>query len=126
MKKAVAVLLAVVALACAAAASANAASDPRVPGLQRQVTRLQQQMRTLVTVIVHDEDLATCRAVYQSHFNYGVLNIFNLMLGSPQIADQTGSDNGACSRVGISPPARRLAGVMPLQALYPLALPPGL
>ena len=93
------------------AAASGTARDPRVPALQRSVSvlaakvgALQAQVNQNATVINHEIDLATCRWTFQSHFNYGVLNIFAALIGSDGYADQTPSDNGACQRVGINPP----------------------
>jgi hypothetical protein len=108
---------ALTALICAGTGFATTtARDPRVPALQRQVASLTQQVNSLrnvvngnATVLNQAIDLSTCRFVYQSHFNYAVLNVFNALLGNPQSADPTPSDNGACARVGITPPRRTLA-----------------
>jgi hypothetical protein len=117
-------IIAVVVAALSITATAAAASDPRVPALQRKVAQQQRQIATLTNAVLHDEDLATCRAVYQSHLNYGFLNLFSIMLGYPQVSDTTPSDNGACQRVGIQPPSRRSlqARLDPFGSLVTLAL----
>ena len=84
-------------IAAGSATAAPQARDPRVPALLQQVARL-------TNALVFEHDLGTCRWTYQSHFNYGVLNIFALMIGEAQTADATPSDGGACSRVGMNPP----------------------
>lgn len=87
---------------------AQAASDPRVPALQRKVA-------ALTKAVLYDEDLSTCHWTYQSHINYGFLNLFeDLIYGAAQTADSTPSDKGACQRVGMNPPAYRSAASVKL------------
>lgn len=100
MKAVVALIIAALVLIPAAATAASAAKDPRVPALQREVKALQAQVSHNATALNQEMDQSTCKWAYQSHFDFGVLNIFALMLGQPQIADTTGSDNGACARTG--------------------------
>lgn len=106
------------------AAAAPSARDPRVPTLQRQVRSLQTQVTELqnvvnnnATVLNRAVDLADCRFVYQFRFNVAVLDIFAAMFGAAPYSGGFPSDNGACARVGISPPTRLLAGRSPLTAL---------
>lgn len=116
MSKLLILLAVIAALIAVVAGSANAASqarDPRVPALQRQVA-------VLTSALSHEIDLGTCRWTYQSHFNYGVLNIFAIMIGEAQTADQTPSDNGACSRVGLTPPRAFKAKASPFDTLIGL------
>lgn len=108
MRKLAGALAVAAVLLLTVASAASAATDPRVPGLQRQVTALKRQLAVLTSAVIHDEDLATCRSVYQSHVNFGMLDLWAILLGEPQPADTTGSDNGACSRVGIAPPTSRV------------------
>jgi hypothetical protein len=108
MKAVVALIIAALVLIPAAATAASAAKDPRVPALQREVKALQAQISQNATALNQQMDQSTCKWAYQSHFNFGVLNIFALMLGQPQIDDTTASDNGACARTGIAPPSRFL------------------
>jgi hypothetical protein len=86
------------------AAASSTARDPRVPALQQKIAALQAQVSQNAKVLNQQIDLSTCRWTYQSHFNYGVLNIFAIMIGEAQTPDNTPSDNGACARVGMNPP----------------------
>lgn len=105
------ICIVVVALAAALSLTAVAtagtvARDPRVPALQAKVAALQAQVNQNANVLNAQIDLNACKWTYQSHFNYAVLNIFATIIGTAGYPDQTASDNGACSRVGISPPAK--------------------
>ena len=109
----------------------SASRDPRVPALQRQVKALQAEVASLSSqvgslsatvnsvkgVITRDEDINTCLFMHQGHFNNAVINVFAAMLGNPQVADTTPSDNGACARVGLTPPARRVASSSPFASV---------
>jgi len=93
------------------ASSASAASDPRVPGLQRKVTALQAQVADLQYQLsglqfqlIKTDDRELCRWVYQSHLDYDYLNMFAVVFGQVQTPDATPSDGGACARVGLAPP----------------------
>lgn len=89
------------------ATAASAARDPRVPALQQQVAKLKRDVAILANAIIHDEDLSTCRFIYQSHFNFAMLDLIALGFGLDPVADSTPSDQGACQRVGIAPPTNR-------------------
>jgi hypothetical protein len=114
MKRSITAVLVVIvlcAIVAAQASAAPAARDPRVPALQRQVAQL-------TTALSHEVDLNQCEWTYQSHYNYGVLDILSMVIGSDRVTDATPSDGGACNRVGITTPTRTM------QALKsPFALP---
>jgi hypothetical protein len=85
MKAVIALIVAALVLIPTAATAASAAKDPRVPALQREVKALQAQVSQNATALNQQMDQSTCKWAYQSHFNFGVLNIFALMLGQPQL-----------------------------------------
>lgn len=104
-------------VATSAATASPVARDPRVPALQRQVQTLQHQLGTVTQAVLRDEDIATCRWAYQSHINFGFLNLFAAMLGASPYQDTTPSDNGACQRVGMNPPRRTFQASSPFAQL---------
>ena len=117
MHKAILIAVAIALLSATSAQASTTARDPRVPALQRtvaalsaKVLALQAQVDQNANALNHEIDLGTCRFVYQSHFNFVVLNVFATIIGSGGYPDSTPSDAGACSRVGITPP-RFLAAV---------------
>jgi hypothetical protein len=111
-------LVLVILVAASATGAAPAGSDPRVPALQRRVATVEQQLAALTNAVQHNADLDACLWTYQSHFNYAMLALWAALLDQPAPQDRTGSDNGACGRVGITPPSsRRTAGLSPLEAV---------
>lgn len=136
--KTVVMSLAVVLALVLVAPAMSASRDPRVPALQKQVKALRGEVASLSSqvgslssqvtslsatvnsvkgVITRDEDINTCLFIHQGHFNNAVVNVFAAMLGNPQVADTTPSDNGACARVGLTPPARRVANSSPFASV---------
>jgi hypothetical protein len=91
--------------------AAGAASDPRVPALQRKVAALNEAVVELQRVVTTQSqmlqraiDTETCHYVYQFHINVSVYNIFATLIGVAPYNGGVPSDGGACQRIGVATP----------------------
>jgi hypothetical protein len=109
--KRVVILATVILVALASVSAATAASDPRVPALQRKVSALQAQVNSLrdvvnnnATALVKVANTETCDWAYQGYFNIAVVNLFSAMLNQPGYSGAYPNDQGACAAIGRQPP----------------------
>lgn len=101
-----ATLIVVAALCLIGASTAQAASDPRVPALQRKVNTLTFQVGQMTAAIRHDELNTVCDNTYQTIIDIGFYNvIFAYILGGAPYSGTVPNDGGACVAVGRTPPA---------------------
>lgn len=129
MKRMVVISLVVLA-ALLSVSAASAASDPRVPALKRQVATLTARVNELTNVVNNNADVLervaateTCDWAYQGYFNIAVLNVFNAMFGEPPYNGAYPNDQGACAKVGRTPPHGYRVSTSPFDTLnYRLSL----
>jgi hypothetical protein len=108
MRKCVIIAIAIAVVFPSSAFASSQARDPRVPGLQRQVNSLNQQVAALNARVQHDALVQGCFIATQLNIDVGLLNIWNTFLGEPEDTDHF-SDNGACAAIGLPTP-RALQG----------------
>jgi hypothetical protein len=101
-----ALFVSIILAALIAASTVSAATrDPRVPALQRQVAALNARLAQAVQIINHNADVMDCNtAWYNEDWNVN-WQLWSLLLNMmpPPLFDI--SDNGACTRIGRTPPS---------------------
>jgi len=105
------ILMVVILTVLISVSAASAASDPRVPALKRQIAALTTHVAQLTAIVDNNADVLnraidteTCDWAYQGYFNIAVINVFNALLGEAPYSGAYPNDQGACSRIGRTPP----------------------